>query len=58
MKEDNIEALEVIGLYKLKKMRFSLEELGYTQPLDANMAEDLLYLDSMVREKQMKDMKK
>lgn len=37
-------------------MGFSLSEIGYPIPINTQMAEDLLLLESYIAEKQKKDM--
>ena len=49
--------MEVIKLYSLKEQHFSLREIGYPEPLDEVMAEDLLLLRGFIAKKQNSDMK-
>ena len=58
MSEDNIEAMEVVSVYRFKQMGLSLSEMGYPQPLDSVMAEDLLYFENCLNEKRARDMKR
>ena len=50
--------MEVISLYRFKKLNFNLIELGYTLPLDDILAQDLLYLENCLNEKQNLDLEK